>query len=65
MSHLNDLAAELTAAEDQFAAGNLDAGHRAQSLATTLCREANAAATRLAVAIDQAEMDAKWKQGAR
>lgn len=65
MSHLNDLATELAAAEDRFAAGDIEAGRRASSLATTLAREANRTATRLDVAVDHAEMDAKWKQGAR
>jgi hypothetical protein len=31
----------------------------------TMCRELNRATTRITVAVDHAEMDAKWKQGAR
>lgn len=47
MSHLTDLAAEVTAALDQFAEGDLDAGYRAASCAHALRTEATRIETAL------------------
>lgn len=58
MSHINDLAAELTAAEDKFAAGDIDAGERATLLASTLAHDASRTATRLALAVNRAKLAA-------
>jgi len=56
MSHLNDLATRLAEAEDAFAQGDIDAGHRALSLAATLERDARRTATRLRDEVDHAEI---------
>jgi hypothetical protein len=60
MSHLSDLAAEVTAAEDQYARGDVDAGHKARALASTLAREATRLATRLADELERGEIRALY-----
>ena len=60
MSHLSDLATELAAAEDRFAQGDIESGHRALSLAATLSRDAQRTATRLRDDIDRAQIDAVY-----
>lgn len=57
MSHLSDLADEVTTALDAFAAGDLDAGYRAASKAHTLACELRRIETRLADQIPAAERD--------
>jgi hypothetical protein len=57
MSHLNDLATELAAAEDRFAQGDIESGHRALSLASTLERDAHRTVTRLRDEVDRAEIE--------
>ncbi len=66
MSHLGDLASQLAQAEDAFAGGDIDAGHRALSLASTLERDAHRAVTRLRDEVDRAEIAAVYaKERAR